>query len=143
MRIGEIAREAGVNIQTLRYYERRGLLEAPRRTPSGYRSYAAETIRVVRFVKRAQGLGFSLAEIGELLRPRGGRARSRERVRAQASARLRDIDEKLRCLAAMRAALAALVESCRCGGVPECPILEALENERTPAVGQATGGAVR
>jgi len=133
MRIGEVACEAAVNIQTLRYYERRGLLERPRRSPSGYRSYPAETVRVVRFVKRAQELGFSLSEVGELLRLRGGRARSRERIRARAEARLRDVDDRLRSLAAMRAALSALVDSCRCGARPECPILEALEDERAPA----------
>ena len=67
MRIGEVAAEAAVNIQTLRYYERVGLLPAPDRHPSGYRSYARDAVRRVRFIKRAQELGFTLAEIGELL----------------------------------------------------------------------------
>ena len=140
MRIGEVAREAGVNIQTLRYYERRGLLEEPRRTPSGYRSYAAETVRVVRFVKRAQELGFSLSEIGELLRLRTSPSRNRERVHARAAAKLGDIDQKIRSLEAMRGALTALVEACRCGSAPECPILEALDDEHTSEVPQRTGG---
>ena len=129
MRIGEVAREAGVNIQTLRYYERRGLLEQPRRTASGYRAYPSETVRVVRFVKRAQELGFTLVEIEELLRLRDRRVRSRERVQAHAAAKLSDIDERIQSLKAMREALTVLLDSCRCAGPPECPILEALDAE--------------
>ena len=63
MRTGEVAAEAGVNVQTLRYYERRGILARPSRTVAGYRSYSAEAVRVIRFIKRAQGLGFTLAEV--------------------------------------------------------------------------------
>ena len=66
MRSAEVATEAGVNVQTLRYYERRGLLAAPARLPSGYRNYRPETVRIVRFVKQAQQLGFSLEEIETL-----------------------------------------------------------------------------
>ena len=73
MKIGEVAGEVGVNIQTLRYYERRALIEAPRRTESGYRDYDAQTVERVRFIKRSQALGFSLEEIRQLLdiRPEG------------------------------------------------------------------------
>lgn len=127
MRTGEVARRAGVNIQTLRYYERRGLLAEPGRTPAGYRRYPADAVRVVRCVKRAQELGFTLAEVGELLRLREGRGASRDRVRRRAEAKLRDIDGKLDALQAMRGALTALLDSCRCGATPHCPILEALE----------------
>ena len=67
MRTAEVAATAGVNVQTLRYYERRGLLPAPERLGSGYRSYTPEAVRVVRFVKRSQQLGFTLDEIGSLL----------------------------------------------------------------------------
>jgi DNA-binding transcriptional MerR regulator len=142
MRIGEAARRAGVNIQTLRYYERRGLLAEPVRTSSGYRSYSAHAVRVVRFVKRAQELGFTLAEVAELLRLRDRRAASRDRVRRRAEAKLRDIDGRLRALRAMRGALRALLDSCRCGTTPECPILEALEEpgESDVAVGGLPGG---
>jgi len=87
IRIGEVAARAGVNVQTLRYYERRGLLKPPARRPSGYREYSPDAVRVVRFIKRAQQLGFTLDETGELLR--------------------------LRTLRAMRRALQVLVDSCR------------------------------
>lgn len=127
MRIGEVARQAGVSIQTLRYYERRGLLARPARTPSGYRSYRDDAVRIVRFVKRAQELGFTLAEAGELLCLRDGRSESREAVRRRTEVKLRDIDGKLRALQAMRSALAVLVDSCGCAATPACPILEALE----------------
>jgi MerR family mercuric resistance operon transcriptional regulator len=67
VRIGEVAERAGVNVQTLRYYERRGLLDPPPRTPSGYRIYSTETIKLVRFIKRIQELGFSLSDVEDLL----------------------------------------------------------------------------
>ncbi|MHB1845173.1 MAG: MerR family transcriptional regulator [Deltaproteobacteria bacterium] len=127
LRIGEVARAAGVKIDTLRYYERRGLLEEPARRPSGYRAYPPEAVDLVRFVRRAQALGFALEEIEDLLRLRQGRGGSRPKVRALAEAKLRQIDEKLADLAAMRGALAALVHSCGCkAGALECPILESL-----------------
>ena len=68
MRVGEIAERAGVNVETLRYYERRGLLPAPERTPSGHRRYDEETVRLLRAIKEAQAVGFTLAEIAEYLR---------------------------------------------------------------------------
>src|ERR671919_881382 len=105
MRVGEVAAEAGVNIQTLRYYERRGLLEEPRRTPSGYRQYSAETVRVVRFIKRAQELGFTLAEIQDLLRLREDRESSRAEVQAVARTKMEDIEGRIQSLRAMRRAL--------------------------------------
>ncbi|HVD13202.1 MAG TPA: MerR family transcriptional regulator [Actinomycetota bacterium] len=79
MRIGEVAELAGVNVETLRYYERRGLLAAPERSPAGHRAYDEDAVRFVRAIKEAQGLGFTLAEIEEhlrLARRPGGRARS-------------------------------------------------------------------
>lgn len=131
LRIGEVAGKAGVNIQTLRYYERRGLLEAPERTASGYRAYPSETVRLVRFIKRAQDLGFTLKEIEELIALRDAKGRKRSEVRALAEAKMRDIDQKLAQLQAMRSALYTLVESCACrDGRPTCPILEALDDGR-------------
>ena len=130
MLITKAAREAGVNTQTLRYYERRGLLPKPPRRGSGYRDYAPDAVRIVRFIKRAQELGFSLDEIEELVRLRGTRAADRHRVRAIAERKIADIDARIAHLQSMRDALDQAVQSCRRGGRAECPIIEALT---TPA----------
>lgn len=127
MRIGEAAGTAGVNAQTLRYYERRGLLTGIPRRSSGYRTYDEDDIRVVRFIKRAQELGLSLDDASQLLALRRTRPRDRHRVREVATARLRDLDRRILDLRRMRTALAALVSSCHAGSDPECPILEALD----------------
>ncbi len=128
LRIGEVAAQAGVNIQTLRYYERRGLLKKPDRRPSGYREYPPDAIRWVRFIKRAQELGFTLAEIEELLWLREDQSASCSDVRAAAKAKIDDVDRKLRSLSAIRRALQALVKSCnKDGSTRECPILESLD----------------
>jgi Hg(II)-responsive transcriptional regulator len=129
MRIGEVAETAGVNIQTLRYYERRGLLPEPRRHSSGYRKYDAETVQLVRFIKRAQELGFTLNEISELIRLRRADQRRTSQVRALATAKLEDIERKISQLAAMRQALQVLVEECACEGKAlACPIIESLND---------------
>ncbi|HZP48615.1 MAG TPA: MerR family DNA-binding protein [Vicinamibacterales bacterium] len=126
MWIGRTAKAAGVNAQTLRYYERRGLIGRARRGRSGYREYSDDAVAIVRFIKRAQDLGFSLDEIEELIRLRGVRRRERHRVRAIAERKIDDIDRKIAHLASMRDALAVLVDSCHRGGDAECPIIEAL-----------------
>ena len=100
--IGEAAKRAGVNIETLRYYERRGLVPPPPRSHSNYRLYPNESVRLVRFVKRAQDLGFTLKEIKELLAFRNGVDASCGDVLEQALAKMRDIDDKMRALQAMR-----------------------------------------
>ena len=128
LRIGEVAERAGVNIQTLRNYERRGLLAEPDRRPSGYREYSPEAVRVVRFVKRAQELGFTLGEVEELLRLRVDRRASCADVRARARAKIADVEGKVRSLHAIKRALETLLASCRAeGSTRECPILEALD----------------
>ena len=127
MRIGAAAEQAGVNVQTLRYYERRGLLPRPPRRDSGYREFPDEAVRIVRFIKRAQDLGFSLDEVEELIRLRHDKRRDRLRVRAIAERRVRQIDRKLAELQAMKKALAHLVHCCREGSTLECPIIEALD----------------
>lgn len=130
LRIGEVAKHAGVNVQTLRYYERRGLLRKPSRTSSGYRQYSSETVQLIRFVKRAQELGFTLKEIKELLRLRGDQRASCSEVRAAAEVKLRDIDNRIESLRRMRGALRILITSCRNNAsIRECPILEALDHE--------------
>lgn len=129
MRIGDVATRAGVNTQTLRYYERRGILGEPRRSPAGYREYPSDTVRLIRFIKRAQELGFTLTEIEELITLRQTTPKRRGKVRELAAAKMKDIDEKLARLQAMRSALYTLVEDCACGAETlTCPILEALDD---------------
>ena len=129
MWITETAREAGVNVQTLRYYERRGLLPQPVRRDSGYREYSRDAVRLVRFIKRAQDLGFSLDEIAELVKLRGVRRGERHRVRSIAERKITDIDQKIAQLQAIRAALAKLVDACHDGGNADCQIIEALNGD--------------
>jgi MerR family mercuric resistance operon transcriptional regulator len=133
MRIGELAAEAAVNIQTLRYYERVGLLPKPGRRSSGYRAYDPHTVHRVRFIKRAQELGFTLAEIGELLALRERSENACREVELRASATLARIAEKIRDLEIMRGALTEYVTACR-GGRPlgDCPLLRALDPVSQP-----------
>jgi DNA-binding transcriptional MerR regulator len=123
MRIGQVAAQAAVNVQTLRYYERRGLIPAARRQASGYREYEATAIGRVRFIKHAQALGFSLDDIGELLADTAC-----AHVQARAEHAIARIDEKLAELARMRTVLVELTTQCRQqGGAGDCHILQALE----------------
>ena len=129
MWISEAAEQAGVNVQTVRYYERRGLLpKAPRRV-SGYREFPAEAVKTVRFIKRAQELGFSLDEVDELLRLQRNQRRDRPRIRKVAERRIAQIDQKLAELTRMRKALSTLVDACHDGTTLDCPIIEALDTE--------------
>ncbi len=126
MKVGEVASRAGVNLQTIRYYEREGLLPSPPRLASGYRIFPDTAALRVRFIKRAQELGFSLTEIRELLALSG--KGGVHQVRARTRAKIADIEEKMRTLQAMKDALTTLVGRCPgCGPLSECPILDALE----------------
>jgi MerR family mercuric resistance operon transcriptional regulator len=128
LRIGQLARQAQVNVETVRYYERRGLLPKPPRRSSGYRQYAAEDLARLRFIKRAQGLGFTLQEIAELLALRVDPDTTCEDTKQQAEAKIADITAKLRALQRMRKVLVGLVEAFqRRAATSSCPILEALE----------------
>lgn len=128
LRISEVAAEAGVNQQTLRYYERRGILAEPDRTPAGYRQYDPETVDRVRFIKRAQELGFTLDEIQELLELRVDHGAACGAIEAKARENLTRVNEKLRQLVRLQEVLTDLVGSCqRRQRTEECPILEALE----------------
>jgi Hg(II)-responsive transcriptional regulator len=129
LRIGHVAERANVPVQTLRYYERRGLIPAPQRRPSGYREYPDDTVRLVRFIKRAQQLGFSLREVQELIELRQSRTHSSAQVCALAAAKVSDIAARVRQLSAMRRALEELMRVCNQDGpARECPIIEALED---------------
>lgn len=123
----QVADAAGVNVETLRYYERRGLLRAPKRGRGGYREYTQEAIEIVRFVKRAQALGFTLEEIQELLALRRPRADRCATVQRAATAKIEEIDAKIRSLAAMRGALEQLAIACsENAGQLHCPLIERL-----------------
>ncbi|MDR6936246.1 MULTISPECIES: heavy metal-responsive transcriptional regulator [unclassified Luteibacter] len=125
--IGRIARSAGVAIDTIRFYEREGLLPEPRRRPSGYREYDASAVARLRFIRKAKDLGFTLDEIRELLALSTDRQGGVEGVRERASTRLRAIDDRIAELQRVRAGLAELVDACPGHGAPEdCPILKAL-----------------
>ena len=126
--IGELARQGGVNLETIRYYERVGLLPKPPRTANGYRIFPDEARRRLRFVKRAQELGFSLREIKELFALRIEPGKTRADVRERTQARIKEIDQKLKDLRRMKSALTKLMASCHGdGAVSDCPILEALD----------------
>ncbi|MBB4680090.1 MerR family transcriptional regulator [Crossiella cryophila] len=112
MRTGELAEQAGVNPQTLRYYERRGLLAPPRRSTSGYREYPPEALSRLRFIKRAQALGFTLDETEELLHLADGGPASCDSARTLATARLTDIEARVADLTRMRDSLSDLVTRC-------------------------------
>lgn len=129
LRSGEVAAAAGVNVETLRYYERRGILPEPPRRASGYREYPAGTVQIIHFVKRAQELGFTLEVIAELLALRNSDTRTCGEVRELAEHKIDEIDQKLRQLRAMKSALGKLVASCDAdASARECPILEAFDD---------------
>jgi DNA-binding transcriptional MerR regulator len=103
MRIGELADRVGVNVETIRYYERRGLLPEPPRGPNGHRRYDEETVRFVRSVKEAQGLGFTLAEIEDYLRlSRHGSGRASQELRIRLAAKIDEVDAKVSSLRRVR-----------------------------------------
>ena len=127
---GRVAQLGGVNLETIRYYERRGLLQKPPRTEAGYRQFSPETAQRLRFIKRAKELGFSLDEIGELLTLRVQPKQKRGDVRTRAEAKIADIENKIETLAAMKTVLRNLVDQCEhCASDDECPILASLDGE--------------
>jgi len=128
--IGRLARQAGVNLQTVRYYERRGLLQRPPRSASGYRLFPLETGRRLRFIRRAKELGFSLAEIRELLSLRVSPAAKSADIPKRAEAKIADIEAKIRSLDSMKKTLQKLTRVCKgCGPIAKCAILESLDRE--------------
>ena len=128
--IGQVARQAGVGVETVRFYEREGLLEEPARRASGYRQYAQEAVTQIRFIKRAQHLGFSLKEIAELFALRVDRQTSCERVKERAAAKLAEVERKMVELQHVRQALLQVASLCEGEGPnSRCPMLDALEHE--------------
>lgn len=130
LKIGQLADRASVNVETVRYYERRGLLPEPTRTESGYRQYEGDAVARIAFIKRAQDLGFSLKEIGELLDLRPRSASACATVERRARDKIALIERKIADLERIKTALTRLAAACRTR-VPagDCPILDALEPE--------------
>lgn len=130
MRTSEVAAQARVNPQTLRYYERRGLLPDPARSSSGYRSYGSEAVRLVRFIKRAQDLGFALDEVRSLLELAEGGPERCEAARQLATSKIADLEGRIADLEAIRAGLARLVETCdQPRDRRDCPILADISGD--------------
>lgn len=132
LKIGQVAREAGVGVETVRFYEREGLLDQPARRDSGYRQYDDEAVSRLRFIRRAKDLGFTLKEVKELFELSRDPEATPADVRARAEAKVADIEERVRDLLRIQEALRGLVNSCPGHGPLEgCPILRALEDPRT------------
>ncbi len=128
--IGQVASGAGVNVQTVRYYERRGLLPKAPRTPGGYRTYDTEAVARLRFIKRAQDLGFSLEEITELLELRVEHGAACAAVEAKAKDKIAMVEKKIDELQRIKAVLYELSRACDLREpTSDCPILEALSED--------------
>lgn len=131
MNIGQLARQAGVPIDTVRYYERQHLLATAQRSAGGYRVFSDSDLTRLRFIRRAKALGFTLDEIGELLRLSDHRGQDMAQVRDTAVHRLQDIEQRIAELQRMHAALEQLVHACPGhGDLEQCPILGALAEPR-------------
>ncbi len=132
--IGEVAKRSGIGLETVRFYERRGLIQEPPRTDSGYRQYPAAVVARLGFIKRAKELGFSLKEISELLSLRVDPDTTCADVKRRADHKILDIEQKLSSLQKMKRALTKLAASCTGHGpTSDCPILEALDTNEIDA----------
>ena len=127
---GTLAKKSGVNVETVRFYEKQGLIPEPPRNASNYRMYPEDAVRRLQFIRRAQELGFTLKEIRDLLSLRATPGVQCADVRGRAEEKVRDIDERVRTLRSIRKALSRLIAECSgSGAVTDCPILEALDPE--------------
>ena len=126
MNIGEAASTTGVSAKMIRHYESIGLIPAPRRTYSGYRTYAESEVHTLRFIRQARNLGFSMAQIAELLGLWRNQRRSSSKVKSLAQAHIDELDQKIREMTAMKATLEHLVHCCHGDDRPDCPILDEL-----------------
>ncbi len=128
--IGQVAEAADVNVQTIRYYERRGLFPTPRRTPTGYRQYTDDAVARLRFIKHAQDLGFSLQEIQELLGLRVRHGAACDAVEKRTRQRIQVVQQRIRDLQRMKRTLERLAAACADRRpTDDCPILEVLEHD--------------
>lgn len=128
--IGQVARNAGVGVETVRFYERKGLIEQPPRRGSGYREYPVDTVRRIRVVVNAKELGFTIKEIVGLLSLRSRSAESCDSVKEQAQMKITDIEERIRGLRRMKSTLRKLTQACeRREPTAECPLWDVLDEE--------------
>lgn len=128
--IGEVAKEAGINLQTIRYYERQGILAPAPRIDAGYRVFSSESVRRIHLIKRAQELGLSLKEIKDLLSLRLDAHTTQADIRERARAKIADVEQKILHLQAIHASLVRMTKDCSgCGSLKECPILESLDGK--------------
>ena len=131
--IGQLAKQARVNRETVRYYERRRLLQRPSRSIAGYRVFSDDALKRLRFIRHAKMLGFSLEEIRALLALRINSINTCDRVRARTEVKIADIDRKIESLQQIRRVLRELVKACsRRRRTDECPILDSLEAKGDP-----------
>ena len=128
MNIGDAASASGVSAKMIRHYEAVGLIRATQRTEAGYRQYGDGDVHTLRFIRQARDLGFSIAEIGELLSLWQNRRRPSRLVKALAETHIRALEQKVQELSAMKSALEHLVHCCHGDDRPECPILDGLAN---------------
>lgn len=126
LRISDLARAGGVGVETVRYYQRRGLMDRPDGSTAGARHYGADDVRRLRFIRRAQAAGFTLAQILELLEL--DRSEDRARIRRLATERIGELDQRIAELEAARASLALLERECAGGQGGPCPIIDAFES---------------
>ena len=126
LKIGEVAARAGVSVDTVRYYEQRGILPPPVRLPSGYRTYGPKEVQILRFVRRARDLGFPMEKVADLLALWRDRSRASSDVKHLAEAQVKALEDRIREMQEMKVALQHLVHSCHGDDRPDCPILDDL-----------------
>ncbi|MCR4290021.1 MAG: heavy metal-responsive transcriptional regulator [Candidatus Scalindua sp.] len=128
IQIGKVAKRSGVGVETVRYYEREGLIPEPDRSASGYRLYSETVVKQVQFIQHAKTLGFSLKEIGELIALKTTSGATCKSVRVKATAKVENIQHKIDSLEKMKAALLPLIDECQANKpISDCPILNALD----------------
>lgn len=132
MAIGALASAIGTKAETIRYYERIGLLPRPARTAANYRSYGNDELKRLTFIRRARALGLTIVQVRELMAIADASGRSCESVNAIARKHLAAVDEKLADLSSLRLQLSQLVDRCESGPIADCRILEALQRNRAP-----------
>ena len=130
LQIGKVAKQSSVGVETVRFYENKGLIAAPKRNASGYRQYSESVVKQIQFIQHAKSLGFSLREVRELIALRGERGARCKGIKETAIAKIADIQQKIDSLEKMKMALQPLVDQCRASGpISDCPILGALDND--------------